>query len=328
MKPKPAHLMGIDLGGTRMKLGLVDGHGRILLSKNVPTCVELGLVKGIDRILGVIKKFQAASAKRGYPPQLIGLGAPGLINREKGLVHFSPNFPDWRDVPLVRIVNKAIGLPVFLDNDANVVTYGEKWMGAGKDLKNFLCLTLGTGVGSGLVLNDRLWYGSQTGGPEFGHITIIPGGLKCGCGNRGCLETLASASYLVKKAQRGLDRNVTTLLPRILSRGKDILSAEHLFEAARQGDRFCLALYANMGKYLGITLASIIHMLGLEGVVLGGGVSRAATIFLPYLEKEFKKRLTMASADQVSIRISTLGEKSGILGAAKMAMESHKKVYG
>jgi len=317
--------MGIDLGGTRIKIGLVDFHGRILFSKNYPTCVELGLNKGLRRIAGLIKKFMGASMEKGGTPALIGLGAPGIICRGKGIVHFSPNFPDWKDVPLARFIAQETGLPTFLDNDANVVTYGEKWVGAGKDLSHFLCLTLGTGVGSGLVLNGRPWNGRYFSGPEFGHMTILPRGERCGCGNRGCLETLASATYLVKKAQKGLDQKIPTLLTKILSRETGGLSARLLYQAARQGDPFCLSLYAEMGKYLGLALANIVHMLGIEGVILGGGVSRAANIFLPYLEKEFKKRLTMAPADKVAIRVSFLGEKSGILGAAKMAMERYKR---
>jgi glucokinase len=324
MKERATYSLGIDLGGTRFKLGLVDNYGKILYSKSYLTRVDLGLDRGIQRILGLIKRFQADTAKQGYPPRRIGLGAPGLINREKGLVHFSPNFPGWRDVPLAQWISRILKIPVFLDNDANVITYGEKWMGAGRTWSNFLCLTLGTGVGSGLVLNGELWYGSQSSGPEFGHVTIIPRGERCGCGNRGCLETLASATYLVKRAQRGLNRGLPTLLTHFNDSGRKDLSARHLFEAARQGDLFCLSLFADLGKYLGIALANSIHLLGLEGVVLGGGVSRAATIFLPYLEKEFKKRMTMASADQVLIRISTLGEKGGILGAAKMACDRHK----
>jgi glucokinase len=324
MKERTTYALGIDLGGTRIKLGLVDNRGKIHYSKSYPTRMDLGLNRGIQRMADLIKRFQTDCAKIAFSPRMIGLGAPGLINREKGLVHFSPNFPEWKDVPLSQIISRVSGLPVFLDNDANVVTYGEKWLGAGRNWSNFLCLTLGTGVGSGLVLNGELWYGSQSCGPEFGHITITPRGERCGCGNRGCLETLASATYLVKRAQRGLDRSLPTRLTRFTSIGEKSLSARHLYESARQGDHYCISLFADLGKHLGIALANIIHLLGLEGVILGGGVSRASTIFLPYLEKEFKKRMTMASADQVSIRISTLGEKSGILGAAKMAFERHK----
>ena len=146
----------------------------------------------------------------------------------------------------------------------------------------------------------------------------------CGCGNRGCLETLVSASYLVKKAQKGLDKKIPTLLAELLNSKSRPLSAKVLYETARRGDPFCISLFADLGRYLGIALANIVHTLLLEGVILGGGVSKASTIFLPYLEKEFKKRLTMADSKLVSIRISFLGEKSGILGAARMAMERSK----
>ncbi|HMK66023.1 MAG TPA: ROK family protein, partial [Thermodesulfobacteriota bacterium] len=300
---------------------LVDDQGNIYLQQTNPTQAELGLDLGAERIANHIKRFQSAAIRKGYTPQAIGLGAPGIINRERGLVQFSPNLPEWRDVPLAQAIRQKTNIPVFLDNDANMVTYGEHWMGVGRDFNNFLCLTLGTGVGSGLVLNGKLWFGSQGLGPEFGHITVIPGGERCGCGNRGCLETLASANSLVKKAQKGMARGRSTLLTQLIGGRREALTAKLVYQGALRNDPFCLSLLADLGKYLGLALANSIHLLGLEGVVLGGGLSRASTIFLPYLEKEFKKRMTMAFADRVSIRISSLGDKSGILGAAKMAFE-------
>jgi glucokinase len=316
------NIIGIDLGGTRIKAGLVDPQGNILLSNNFLTCLDLGKQKTIKRILSIIVQFIEKSNKILSSPKVIGIGAPGVIDRKNGLIKHSPNFPDWKEVPLARLIAEETGIPTFMDKDANVVTYGEQWIGAGRDLKNFVCLTLGTGVGSGLVLNSRLWFGHQGSGPEFGHVTLLPRGERCGCGNRGCLETLASATYLVKKAQKGLDKKVPSLLYEWLD--KKSLTAKVLYQAAQKGDGFCINLFSDLGRYLGIALANLVQTLGLEGIILGGGLSKASTIFLPYLEKEFKKRLTMIDAESVSIRISFLGEKSGILGAARMAMERSK----
>ncbi len=318
---RPSTVIGIDLGGTRTKIGLIDRRGKILYSKDYETQVKMGKERVLRKIGAVILQVIRIAKRNWTPPELIGIGSPGVIDREEGIVRLSPNFPDWKEVPLAPFISREVGLPTFLDNDANMITYGEKWVGAGKDLDDFVCLTLGTGVGSGLVLNGRLWYGVQGSGPEIGHTTILPRGDRCNCGNRGCLETLASAPYLVKKARKGLDKKIPTLLTETLSQGSGEISARVLFETARRGDRFCISLFAEMGKFLGIALANLVHILGIEGVVLGGGVSQAATIFLPYLEKEFKKRLTMVPPDRVSIRVSFLGEKSGILGAAKMAMD-------
>ena len=324
MSANPAKIIGIDLGGTRIKTGLVDARGEILFLKNYLTCLDLGREKVIKRMVKIIKQLIEISIKNRFKPELIGLGAPGLVDREKGIIRRTPNFPDWKDVPLARIISDEVSLPTYVDKDANVITLGEKWVGAGKDWDHFVCLTLGTGVGSGLFLNGRPWYGSQGNGPEFGHITIEPRGERCGCGNRGCLETLASATYLVKKAQKGLDKKVHILLSEMVNQRSEPLSAKLLYETAKKGDPFCISLFAELGRYLGIALANLIHTLGLEGVVLGGGLSKAFTIFLPYLEKEFKKRMTMIPGDLPPIRISSLGDKSGILGAAKMAMERNK----
>ena len=319
-------IIGIDLGGTRIKIGLIDIRGGVLFSKEYATDVKMGKKRVLKRIVRIIRQLLKTSEGRWASPELIGLGSPGMIDREEGVVRLSPNFPDWKEVPLARFISDEVGLPTFIDNDANVVTYGEKWVGAGMDLSHFVCLTLGTGVGSGLILNGQPWYGGQGSGPELGHTTILPKGERCNCGNRGCLETLASAPYLIRKAQKGLDNKIPTLLRKTLQERSGEISAKLLYETARQGDPFCISLYAEMGKFLGIALANLVHTLGLEGVILGGGVSKAATIFLPYLEKEFKKRLTMVPPDRVSIRVSSLGGKSGILGAAKMAMDRNQRV--
>jgi glucokinase len=318
-------ILGVDLGGSRIKIGLVDSRNEVGFIKKFSTRVDQGKERVLKRISRVIQDAIDLSHQTGYRPESVGIGAPGVVDRERGMVHLSPNFPDWKDVPLVPFLAQAISLPIYLDNDANAITYGEKWAGAGEGLSNFACLTLGTGVGSGLVLNGRLWYGGQGSGPEIGHMTILPRGERCGCGNRGCLETLASAKYMVKQAERALARKTAPFLATRLAQNKNPLSAYLLYEAALAGDPFSLSLFKTLGKSLAIAAANLVHTLGLEGIILGGGVSRAATIFLPYFNKEFKKRLTLVSYERVFIRISSLREKSGVLGAACMARERNSR---
>ena len=308
---KPLRALGIDLGGTRIKVGVVDELGRLSNMKEFSTRVDLGREALIRRIIRIIQRRLSEDADLPNPPAAIGLGAAGMIDVRKGVVLLSPNFPDWQQVPLARLVNEETGLPTFLDNDANAITYGEKWVGAGKDMNNFACLTLGTGVGSGLMLDGRLWYGSHGSGPEIGHMTIHPKGRRCKCGNQGCLETLASAGWLVKMASK--------------IKNREPLSSKDIYLRALQGDPFCRDLFENLGEALGIAIANLIHILSLEGVVLGGGLSRAATIFLPSLEKEFKKRLTLVAPEKIKIRISRLQEKSGVLGAAGIALKRINK---
>jgi glucokinase len=318
-------IIGVDLGGTRLKIGLVDNRNKVVLLRRFLTRVDQGKEKVLKRIAAVIRDTLLWSRKKGYAVKAIGIGAPGMVDQVRGIIHISPNFPDWKDVPLIPLLAREIPLPLYLDNDANAITIGEKWAGAGSDLSNFACLTLGTGVGSGLFLNGRLWYGSQGSGPEIGHMTIQPGGERCGCGNRGCLETLASAKYMIKKAEKALAAGIAPLLAARLEGVHSPLSARLLYEAALAGDSFSLSLFRVMGRSLGIAAANLVHTMGLEGIILSGGVSRAATIFLPYLEKEFKKRLTLVDPNQVRIRISSLWEKSGVLGAACMAGERNKQ---
>jgi glucokinase len=316
---KPLRALGVDLGGTRIKVGVVDELGGLSNMNKFATRVDLGREALIRRIIRLIQKSLSDDPDLQNPPAGIGLGAAGMIDVRKGVVLLSPNFPDWHQVPLARLISEQTGLPTFLDNDANAFTYGEKWVGEGKDMNNFACLTLGTGVGSGLVLGGRLWYGSQGSGPEIGHMTIHPRGRRCLCGNRGCLETLASAGWLVKIAAEKRGAQSLTLDPPTKDRAA--LGSKDLYLKALQGDPFCRDLFENLGEALGIAIANLIHILGLEGVVLGGGLSRAATIFLPSLEKEFKKRLTLVPPENIKIRVSRLQEKSGVLGAAGIALE-------
>jgi glucokinase len=320
---RPLRALGVDLGGTRIKVGVVDEQGRLSNMKKFSTRVDLGREALTRRIIRIIQRSLSEDADPQNRPAAIGLGAAGMIDVRKGVVLLSPNFPDWHQVPLSRMVSEQTGLPTFLDNDANAITYGEKWVGAGKDMNNFACLTLGTGVGSGLILDGRLWYGSQGSGPEIGHMTIHPKGRRCLCGNRGCLETLASAGWLVKTASN--KRGVESLTPYPSKKDRAPLSSKDLYLWALQGDPFCRGLFRNLGEALGIAIANLIHILSLEGVVLGGGLSRAATIFLPSLEKEFKKRLTLVAPEKIKIRISRLQEKSGVLGAAGIALERLNK---
>ncbi|MBI5585083.1 MAG: ROK family protein [Deltaproteobacteria bacterium] len=305
-----------------MKIGLVESTGRLLLMKKFPTRVQVGREALIKRIIGLTASFLNDPRCAAHPPRVIGLGAAGLIDIRKGVVEISPNFPDWQQVPLGRRLQDALGITTFLDNDANAVTFGEKWAGAGQDLQHFACLTLGTGVGGGLILGGRLWYGSHGSGPEIGHMTIKPRGERCRCGNRGCLETLASATWLVqnyKKIKNIEQIEYETAPP--ATRPQATLTAKDLFHLARQGEPHSLRLFKQMGEALGLALANLVHLLSLEGIILGGGLSRAATIFLPYLEKEFKKRLTLISPERVHLRISSLQEKSGVIGAAGLALE-------
>jgi glucokinase len=320
---KPFRALGVDLGGTRIKVGVVDEQGRLSNFKKFSTRVDLGREALIRRIIRIIQKSLSEDTDPQNPPAAIGLGAAGMIDVREGLVLLSPNFPDWQQVPLARLIREQTGRPTFLDNDANAVTYGEKWVGAGKDMNNFACLTLGTGVGSGLILDGRLWYGSQGSGPEIGHMTIHPQGRRCLCGNRGCLETLASAGWLVKIATKKIGANPLAFNP--LRKDRKTFTSKELYRQALQGDAFCRGLFEDLGEALGIALANLIHILSLEGVVLGGGLSRAATIFLPSLEKEFKKRLTLVPPEKIKIRVSRLQEKGGVLGAAGIALERLKK---
>ncbi len=249
---RPATALGIDLGGTRFKIGLVDRAGRLLLLKQFPTRVQVGREALIRRIIGLTASFLKDPRCAAHPPRVIGLGAAGLVDISTGMVEISPNFPDWRRVPLGELLQGALGLATFVDNDANAVAFGEKWAGAGQDLDHFACLTLGTGVGGGLVLDGRLWYGGHGSGPEIGHMTIAPRGDRCLCGNRGCLETLASATWLVRRAKKNIDiEHLLNKYPRPQRPSGADLTTKDLLYLGETGGGAQPAAFSENGRSLG-----------------------------------------------------------------------------
>jgi glucokinase len=187
ISPK-ACLIGIDLGGTSIKAGVVSRTGRILLRKSVPTCTDAGKKVVISRIAAAGIELAAWARSEGLEPVAIGVGSPGQLDSARGVVFFSPNFPDWRNVPLKGEIEKITGIRTFVENDANAAAWGERWAGAGRNVRTFVLYTLGTGIGGGIVLDGRLWRGANGMGGELGHIIVQPNGKKCGCGNLGCVE--------------------------------------------------------------------------------------------------------------------------------------------
>jgi glucokinase len=236
------------------------------------------------------------------------LGAPGIIARDQGTVVSSPNLPGWRDVPLRRLVAEAVGMPVSLENDANAAAYGEYWRGAGRGCASMVLLTLGTGVGGGLVLGGSLWRGADGMAGEIGHITIEPGGRTCRCGNAGCLETYASATGIVDRYRE-------------LAGTEEGASAERIHSRALEGDANARQAYREAGRALGLAFATLVNLLNLERIVIGGGVLPAWELFMPPAEQELRRRAFAAPAARVSFARAALGDLAGVTGAAGLLWE-------
>jgi glucokinase len=261
-----------------------------------------------------LRELNRQAGARGYRIAGIGVGCAGIINSREGLVLTSPNLPGWVRFPLGPLLATDLQLPIVVGNDVDCIGCGEYWLGAGRDLGDFLGIALGTGVGGCLIIGGEPWTGVGGSAGEVGHMTIEPEGERCLCGNRGCLETLASASWLVRRARERLGRGSPS---RLDAAGE--LDARTIYRAAMDGDRLAGELFVQVGKGLAIAIANVIHLLGIRDVVIGGGLAQAWDAFIGPLREELTRRITMAPLAEVQIVRAQLGDDAGSLGAAYLA---------
>ncbi len=296
-------VIGMDLGGTNLRVASVGAGGEIGELYREQTLAREGPEPVIERIIAAIGCVSARVAGSGGTVRGVVLGAPGIISSRDGTVVASPNLPGWRDVPLRDRVAAAVGLPVLLENDANAAAYGEYWRGAGEGCASMVLLTLGTGVGGGLVLGGELWRGADGMAGEVGHITVEPGGRTCRCGNAGCLETYASATGIVDSYRE-------------LSGTDEAVTAEEVHGRAHEGDANARQAYRAAGRSLGLAFAALVNLLNPECIVIGGGVLPAWDLFMPTAEHEMRRRAFAAPASRVRIAPAALGDLAGVTGAA------------
>jgi len=308
-----ANFLGLDIGGTNIRVGLVTDEGEMLDFYKIRTEAERGVEGVIDRIVDAINVLRSRNPNRQISG--IGIGIAGILRPKEGIVCFSPNLPGWKDINLHKILRKRLEIPIWIENDANLIALGEAWLGAGKDIENFILLTLGTGVGGGIIYKGRLFTG-ETSGAEMGHLKIEPEGELCLCGRRGCLETYASATWLIRRAEKRLDAG----MPSILNRSG--LDAKGMFLAARQGDILSEYLFRKAGWALGIAIANLLNILGFTTVIIGGGVSNAWDAFIGTLKYTLMSELLSVFYSEVRVLRSRLGDMAGIFGACYLAKQN------
>ncbi|MBU5637698.1 ROK family protein [Geomonas sp. Red69] len=288
--------IGVDLGGSNLRFALVDRQGRVLARSAEPTLPAAGLDSLLRRLLSRVERLQEEAARIGAPLAALAVGVPGLVCSD-GVVRASVNVPALEGVPLARELFVATGMPVAVLNDANACALGEQGYGAGRGYRSLIALTIGTGVGSGLILDGKLWTGVDGAAGEFGHIPVEPEGRPCGCGSRGCLEQYASAGAIARD-------------------GED---AAAVARRARLGDAAALAAFAEAGRYLGIAAAGVVNLLNLEAVILCGGVAQSFDLLAPALRRELVSRTFSFSGGRVRVAPGELGDDAGVLGAAVAA---------
>ncbi len=317
MSAEDRWIVGLDIGGTNMVVGLVPfsgGDPRALRKER--TRPEKGGRDVVARAAAMVRESIESSPGMGSGEVVgIGIGSPGPLNRASGLVLETPNL-GWRDFPLRDLVREATGLPATLDNDANCATYGKRWQGAGRGAKTLVGLTLGTGIGGGLVLGGELYHGASDAAGEFGHMTIDTTGRKCKCGNYGCLEAYASGPNIAARALEGLEAGVESILPELVDGKTSEITAATVYEAVVLGDAFAEEVMKETAKVLGVGIANLVNALNPDAVVIAGGVTQAGDHLFEPLRKEVRRRAFRSAVDACRILPAALPETAGVIGAA------------
>lgn len=321
MAKKPA-VLALDLGGSNVRWAVVSRQGDILGRWETVTASLTEQESLIQRLAEEMLASAEEARKMGAAIKAAGFGVPGRVLPHEGLVAFSPNVSALNDCPLLPSLRSLLPWPLTLENDANLFTLGEHWMGAGRGYDQMLGITLGTGVGGGLILNGALWQGMAGTSGEVGHITVEPEGEKCNCGNRGCLETVASGAWTVSWVKKELTKGASSWLRELWETDPEDIVGETLVTAAKMRDPLALRAFERVGRGLGIAIADVVHLLGLSRVVLGGRFTRSWDFFYPHLKEELYRRLTLFPPEAVSVAPAELEDDAGLLGAARLAWDS------
>jgi len=307
--------VGIDVGGTKIAGGVVDDTGTVLLTgrRDSPATDTDAIEEAIEDLVGEFRDEHDIEA--------VGVGAAGFVDVGRSTVLFAPNLA-WRDEHLKRDLELRLNLPVVIENDANAAAWGEFTFGAGADVDDFVLVTVGTGVGGGIVLNGELHRGAFGVAAEIGHIRVVPGGLVCGCGNRGCWEQYASGTALVREVCEQVGRGSLIARSLLDRAGGDVLAIDGplISEAARDGDAFAIEQLESLGRWLGEGIATLTAVLDPAVVVIGGGVSAAGGLLLEPARSSFRTHLTGRNyRPELQIRAAELGNTAGMIGAADLA---------
>lgn len=308
--------IGIDVGGTTIKSGIVDENGNITNRLVIDTCVEKGFEVISQNLIQMIKDLVKQANLSIDDVETIGLGIPGLSDKD-GNVHFATNLY-WKNVPLGDKLREAFpNQKIFIENDATVACVGEQSLGSIKGVQNAIMLTLGTGIGGGIIINGNKYSGNLGLGSEIGHMLIGENNFyKCTCGNDGCFETYCSATSVIKYAQKLIDENEETTI--LNNYNKEDLTAKDIFDGYTKGDKLCIKVIDRFTDYLSIGIASIINVFAPEYVVIGGGLSNAYELYIDELYEKVKERIIFKDLPFAKIIKATLGNDAGILGAAML----------
>lgn len=304
--------VGMDLGGTTIKVGLCSESGVLLHTYEGPTGVAEGPETVISNMADYVRRVVEESPYSWEQLAGVGAGVAGFTNVRDGIIVMAPNI-GFKDVPIRAILEERLGKPVKIDNDANVAALGEAWSGAGAGIENCVCYTLGTGVGGGIIINGRIYQGFSGMAGEIGHIDVVPDleAIQCGCGKVGCLETVSSATGIIRMAKEAVARGERTFIA-----DASEITAKTVFDAAKAGDEVALRIVKRAAFYLGKSMAAVAAVLNPQSFIIGGGVSKAGDILFDPIRETFAQLAPEPLQKGVQIVPATLGNDAGMIGAA------------
>ena len=309
--------IGIDLGGTGIKAGVVDEQGVILAKESCPTGVERGYEAVIRDMAQVAVKAVEASGHSMDEVKAVGIGIPGIMDPKTGIVPFCTNL-SWHNVPIISEMHKYIDKPVYVDNDATVAGLAEAVSGVSAGIKNSIFITLGTGVGGGIIMNGKVFSGSNGVGSEIGHMITVAGGEMCTCGNRGCWERYASATAIIREGRRMAETKPGTALLKRVNGDPEAITAKDVIDLAKEGDPDCAELFDNYVYHLCVGLVNQINVYDPELIALGGGVSAAGDFLLDAVRAKLPKMVFYKDMPYARIELAQLKNDAGIIGAAML----------
>ena len=305
--------LGIDMGGTSIKIAIVDDKANVLEESSLSTDINAHPKKVIQCIINICTKLKFYNKVKS-----IGIGIAGDVDFKKGVVRFSPNLPKWKNIQLKKEIEKLTKKIVFVDNDANTACIGAFWLDLKAKSDNMICVTLGTGVGGGIIVDKKLYRGNTGTAGEIGHMTLEINGNKCNCGNFGCAETYIGAKYLVKQAIELMNSKKSKYILKLANNDKSKITPEILSIAASKGDLIAKQVWINAGEKLGVLLANIINFFNPDSIVICGGISKSGKELLKYANKQIKLRAFKTAVGSCKIIISKYTNKLGVVGAAML----------
>jgi glucokinase len=317
----PDLAIGIDIGGTGIKLGLVSTHGKLSMVRRLKTPLDTSA----REVLAIVAKHAKDLLHLSGARRIIGvgIGCAGDVDSRRGVIRTSPNL-NWHNVPLKKILSTHFRFPILVDNDANVAAWAAYCVEAKRRVKNLICITIGTGIGGGLVLDGKLYHGTTGTAGEIGHMTLFPNGVPCPCGNHGCTERYIGARAMAQEAERAMRSGKRTIIRKLSHDAYSPITPLLIQQAARTGDRLALQLWKQAGELLGVTLASAVNLLNPDWIVFAGGLSRAGSLILDPLKRTILKRSFHTPAKAVKLVISKLDQDLGMVGAGLLAHELFK----